>query len=69
MGGVSRVSLAVAGVFDYQHFIEGDLAFKYAEEALRQALVNLDAIEAPAGPMMVVLRSLGGLVCYCSMKR
>lgn len=43
------------GRFDYQHFLSGDLAFKFAEEALRQALVNLDAIDAPAGPMMVVL--------------
>lgn len=43
------------GRFDYQHFLKGDLAFQYAEEALRQALVNLDAIDAPAGPMVVVL--------------
>lgn len=43
------------GRFSYQHFLEGDLAFKYADEALRQALVNLDAIEAPAGSMPVVL--------------
>jgi len=43
------------GRFDYQHFITNDLAFQYADEALRQALVNLQAIEAPAGPMVVVL--------------
>jgi TldD protein len=43
------------GRFTYQHFLEGDLAFQYADEALRQALVNLDAIEAPAGSMPVVL--------------
>lgn len=43
------------GRFDYQHFLQDDLAFKYADEALRQATVNLDAVEAPAGPMKVVL--------------
>ena len=43
------------GRFDYQHFIADQLAFQYADEALRQALVNLDSIEAPAGPMQVVL--------------
>jgi TldD protein len=43
------------GRFDYQHFLNGELAFHYAEEALRQALVNLEAVDAPAGPMQVVL--------------
>lgn len=43
------------GRFDYQRFLADDLAFKYADEALRQALINLDAIDAPAGPMVVVL--------------
>lgn len=43
------------GRFDYEHFITNNLAFKYADEALRQALVNLIAVDAPAGPMPVVL--------------
>lgn len=43
------------GRYDYQHFVSDDLAFKFADEALRQALVNLDAVEAPAGTMTVVL--------------
>ncbi len=43
------------GRFDYQHLIAGDALFHYADEALRQALVNLEAIDAPAGPMTVVL--------------
>ncbi len=43
------------GRVDYHHFLHGDLAFSYADEALRQALVNLHAVEAPAGPMTVVL--------------
>lgn len=43
------------GRYDYQYFLQDDLVFKYAEEALRQALVNLQAYDAPAGPMPVVL--------------
>jgi TldD protein len=43
------------GRFVYGHFLAGDLAFQYADEALRQAQVNLEAIDAPAGPMVVVL--------------
>lgn len=43
------------GRFDYHHFLTGDLVFEYADEALRQAIVNLDAVEAPAGTMPVVL--------------
>lgn len=43
------------GRYDYDYFLNGNTAFRYADEALRQALVNLTAIEAPAGPMPVVL--------------
>jgi TldD protein len=43
------------GRFDYQHFLHEDLALQFADEALRLALVNLDAVDAPAGPMTVVL--------------
>lgn len=43
------------GRYDYQYFLTDDLAFQYADEALRQALVNLEAIDAPAGTMTVVL--------------
>jgi len=43
------------GRFDYEYFITNNLAFRYADEALRQALVNLIAVDAPAGPMPVVL--------------
>lgn len=43
------------GRFGYQYFIDNDQALKYAQEAVRSALVNLDAVEAPAGVMPVVL--------------
>lgn len=43
------------GRFDYQYFLEKDLAFEYAREAVRQAVVNLSAVPAPAGTMPVVL--------------
>jgi len=40
---------------DYQYFIDEDRGLGYAKEAVRQALVNLDAKSAPAGTMQVVL--------------
>ncbi|MEY4767867.1 MAG: metalloprotease TldD, partial [Pseudomonadota bacterium] len=47
MGGGGRV--------DYAYFLDHQRALKYGEEALRQALVNLEADDAPAGTMPVVL--------------
>ncbi|MBV8802413.1 MAG: metalloprotease TldD [Gammaproteobacteria bacterium] len=43
------------GRFDYQYFLQNDLALSYGREAVRQALVNLSAVEAPAGTFPVVL--------------
>lgn len=40
---------------DYRFFLEDDRAAGYAREAVRQALVNLEAVDAPAGNMTVVL--------------
>jgi TldD protein len=45
------------GRTDYRYFLEEDRASAYAREAVRQALVNLEAEEAPAGAMTVVLGS------------
>lgn len=43
------------GRFVLDGFLAGDKAREYAEEAVRKALVNLDAEAAPAGNMTVVL--------------
>lgn len=48
-GGGARASL------DY--FINGDIPMDYAREAVRQAIVQLDARPAPAGTMPIVLGS------------
>ena len=42
---------------DYCYFQDNDMASDYAREAVRQALVNLEAIDTPAGNMTVVLAS------------
>ncbi|TLX65331.1 metalloprotease TldD [Stutzerimonas nosocomialis] len=41
----------------YEFFLAEDRAMGYAREALRQALVNLEAVAAPAGTLPVVLGS------------
>ncbi len=43
------------GRYDYNYFVEQDRGLEYAREAVRQALVNLEAQAAPAGTMQVVL--------------
>ena len=40
---------------DLNYFLAGDKAMEYAKEAVRQAVVQLEAIAAPAGLMPVVL--------------
>ncbi len=50
-------SMGGGGRSDYNYFIDQDTALGYGREAVRQALVNLEAVEAPAGNMTVVLGS------------
>ncbi|MFI3221228.1 MAG: metalloprotease TldD [Methylococcales bacterium] len=50
-------SMGGGGRCDYNCFIDQDTAIGYGREAVRVALVNLEADEAPAGNMPVVLGS------------
>jgi TldD protein len=43
------------GRFTYRELLQGDTVLGFAREAVRQALVNLEAVDAPAGEMQVVL--------------
>lgn len=47
MGGGART--------DYSYFLDQNKAIEYGREAVRQAIVNLEAVDAPAGNMTVVL--------------
>ena len=50
-------SYGIGGRTDYSDILDGDTWKACADEALRQALVNLDSVDAPAGEMDVVLGS------------
>ncbi|MBB71941.1 MAG: metalloprotease TldD [Legionellales bacterium] len=43
------------GRMDYQYFVKDNLAQTYVDMAVREALLNLEAVDAPAGTMPVVL--------------
>jgi TldD protein len=43
------------GRYNLDYFLGEDIALDYAREAVRQALLNLEAVESPAGTMQVVL--------------
>ncbi len=50
-------SMGGGGRYDYAYFFEENRAETYTEEAVRQAVINLEAQAAPAGEMTVVLGS------------
>ncbi|RKD76697.1 microcin-processing peptidase 2 [Kushneria marisflavi] len=54
-GRRERGSAGGGGRFSLTQFVRQDVADQYAREAVRQALVNLEAIDAPAGQLPVVL--------------
>ncbi len=54
-GRVEHASSGGGGRYDYRYFIDHSLAEVYAKEAIRQALVCLEAKGAPAGNMPVIL--------------
>ena len=54
-GRREQASAGGGGRYDYRYFLEEDRAGTYAREAVRQALVSLEAEDAPAGTMTVVL--------------
>ncbi len=54
-GRREQASSGGGGRTDYGFFVEDERAVAYASEAVRQALVNLEAVDAPAGTLPVVL--------------
>jgi len=56
-GHIEQGSYGGGGRRSYQTLVENDCATVYAKEAVREALVNLEATEAPAGIMPVILGS------------
>lgn len=54
-GRRERGSSGGGGRLDYGMFLADDLALSWAEQAVRAALLNLEAVAAPAGSMPVVL--------------
>ena len=54
-GRIEKGGSGGGGRFGYDYFINDDLAMTYVDEALEQALINLESDPAPAGTMPVVL--------------
>ncbi len=56
-GRFEKGSSGGGGRFSYDYFLDEKLTNSYIDEAVQQALLNLEAIAAPAGNMTVVLGS------------
>lgn len=54
-GRIERGTAGGGGRGDYRQFLVNNKGLEYARKAVRQALVNLEAVAAPAGTMPVVL--------------
>ena len=54
-GRIEKGGSGGGGRFGYQYFLDDGMAMSYVEEAIEQALINLQAKAAPAGTMPVVL--------------
>ena len=54
-GRIEKGGSGGGGRFGYEYFLNNDLTMSYIDEALEQALLNLEAEAAPAGSMPVVL--------------
>lgn len=54
-GRLEKGGAGGGGRFGYRYFLDNDLFLNYIDEAVEQALINLTAIDAPAGSMQVVL--------------
>jgi len=54
-GRIEQGSAGGGGRFGYAYFTQDQIAHSYVHEAVRMALLNLEAVEAPAGTMDVVL--------------
>lgn len=54
-GRIEKGGSGGGGRFGYEYFMTNGMAESYVDEAVEQALINLEAIDAPAGGMTVVL--------------
>ncbi len=54
-GRREQASYGGGGRRGYDYLLEDDRALNFAREAARQAIVNLESVDAPAGEMVVVL--------------
>ena len=70
-GRRERGSAGGGGRYSMSRLRDENVAERYAKEAVRQALVNLEAVDAPAGQLPVVLGAgwpginfIGDLLCF-----